>query len=239
MTYHIWKLRTGRRDCFSQPIDTSFILLSGAVGSFLVLFLLLIFFWFSCAYIFYADNPNPVQFTVAEDMVSVAGDYRKNQDYTWRSTKVSKEGITDPCWIDSWNEGMSVAKHRGQPVLVDLRCNDSYWSDRMDKDTLSSPEIRKRLDNGWVCIRIDLGRADKIGIFEGKTVTYRGMGRAFHVDGVPASLFIDSSGRPVQVVPGFIPKGIFGSLLDYMENRVYERNIPFKEYRTSLASGKR
>jgi thioredoxin-related protein len=236
MNYRVWKLRTGRRALLSHPIETSIILLSGAAGSFLVLFILLTYYWFSLAIPFYLDSPNPIKFTEVENLAEITS----GSDQVWgQETADSKDAFADPHWILSWNEGIATGKRSGKPVVVDFRRDYCNWSIKMDKETLSSPEIRKRLENGWVCIRIDTNRSDKTGVFEGRTMSYRGMVMAFQAYGVPAFLFIDSSGKPVQRVIGYIPKEIFGALLDFMRERVYERNIPFEKYRADIASGRR
>jgi thioredoxin-related protein len=65
-------------------------------------------------------------------------------------------------------------------------------------------------------------------------MSYRAFAVYFRVDSLPAFVFIDREGKPVQRVSGYWSADMFGPLLDYMQGEVYKRNIAFEEYLKEL-----
>jgi len=113
--------------------------------------------------------------------------------------------------------------------------------DRMEKETLSNPAISDRLNEKWVCIRVNANNRNGYVPFSVGMglMSYRAFAVYFRVDSLPAFVFIDREGKPVQRVSGYWSADMFGPLLDYMQGEMYMRNITFEEYRRSLSSSGR
>lgn len=67
-------------------------------------------------------------------------------------------------------------------------------------------------------------------IFNNNELTHQMLARRFHVTGTPTMIFIDSSGQPLGIQPGFIKADIFTKLLSYIGDDLFDE-LEFKEYR--------
>ncbi|MBT4363621.1 MAG: thioredoxin family protein [Candidatus Latescibacteria bacterium] len=136
-------------------------------------------------------------------------------------------------WYEDWDEGMAKANKQKKPILVDFYTNSCPGCEAMHKTTFTSPEIKKRLAADWISIKINLSNTHKKCTYDSKSMNYYKLGKYFRITGVPAFIFFDREGKPVQSVVGYKDKDLFGSILDYMKDEAYKKGISFKEYRKS------
>ena len=164
---------------------------------------------------------------------------------------------TEGTWYHDWNTGMEAAKKEQKPVLVDFSADWCKWCHVMEEKTFSAPEIKKRLDSGWISIRIDTEERDKTGTvyfdessraalmylkdensnFEEKPLSHQQLLGFFGIRGLPSYLFIDREGKPLQKITSYIEKEEFAVILDFIKEEAYKKNISFEDYRKSKTGG--
>jgi len=156
-------------------------------------------------------------------------------------------------WHDDWNKGFEIAKKKKMPVLVNFSSENCKWCYEMDTKTLSAPEIKRQLAEGWISISIDARNDKKSGTFyfnksekavavylkgdkgnfEEKTMTYNQLAGFFTGGATPGFLFIDKNGVAQTVVPGYWPKEEFTFILDFFKDEIYKKDISFEDYKKS------
>jgi len=45
----------------------------------------------------------------------------------------------------------------------------------------------------------------------------------------------DKDGKPIHLLPGYVPKEQFGPLLDYMKDELYKKKVNFRDYLKSVS----
>ncbi|MCE5251178.1 thioredoxin fold domain-containing protein [bacterium] len=150
-----------------------------------------------------------------------------------QNTTAEQQAQVDFTWFTDWDKGIEEAKKTKKPVVVDFYADWCVYCKKMDKETFSAPEIKKRLADGWIGIRLNAEKGDLSGTYDGKTMTYPQLTQYFGVTGFPSFLFIDKELKPMRPVPGFIEKDTFGPMLDFIKDEVYKKNVSFQDYMKS------
>jgi thiol:disulfide interchange protein DsbD len=119
---------------------------------------------------------------------------------------VSAAGSID--W-NEFDEGMEASGSENKPVLIDFYTDWCGYCDDMDEKTYSDSKIISKAAN-FVCIKVDGDdRTDLVSKYD--------------VDGYPTTVFLDSSGKKVHKVVGYIPADEF---IGHMEYALGEREEP-------------
>jgi thioredoxin-related protein len=135
--------------------------------------------------------------------------------------------------INSWvefNEGMTLAAKEGKPVVVDFYTSWCKWCKVMDEKTFSRPEIARYLNEHFVSIRLNAeSKSDRL-TFDGRTFTPVELTRHFGIRGFPSLAYLDTEGKLITVVPGYIPPETFLPMLKYIHKECYKQQMSFEEF---------
>ena len=138
-------------------------------------------------------------------------------------------------WYHDWDKGMEAAKRDAKPVLIDFFAEWCKWCHVMDEQTFSAPEIKNRFSKNWVTIRVNTEDKNRYATYDGKSMSYQDLSGYFRVTGLPSYLFMDKDGKPIHLLPGYVPKEQFGPLLDYMKDELYKKKVNFGDYLKSVS----
>jgi thioredoxin-related protein len=138
---------------------------------------------------------------------------------------------SDVVWRD-YSEGIKLARSQDKPVVIDFFAEWCKWCKVMDKETFSDPEISDKLSRDYIAIRIhtDQNPDEKIN-FKNHTLTKQDLAMMLGVQGLPTVVFMDKEENLITKVPGFIKKDMFLSMLGYMKDECYKKNVSFEDYR--------
>jgi|WetSurMetagenome_2_1015567.scaffolds.fasta_scaffold500805_1 thioredoxin-related protein len=108
-----------------------------------------------------------------------------------------------------YDGALKTAKKQGKPVLVYFFSKTCYYCTLMDKTTLSDKGIESTLQKDFVYVRVDTDKSADLK-------------RLYEVPGTPSSWFLESSGKRIFQAPGYVEKGNYKILLDYIKEKHYK-----------------
>lgn len=112
-------------------------------------------------------------------------------------TLLSCAPSADDLWLrGGLDEAFAAAADRDAMVFVELRTDWCSWCRRFESETLTDLDVRRELE-AFVAVRLD---AEK----EGAEAA-----RRFGVESYPTLLFLDSTGKEVERIVGFLPPDRF------------------------------
>jgi thiol:disulfide interchange protein len=98
-------------------------------------------------------------------------------------------------WRTSPERAFSEAAEEDLPVLVFLYTDWCTYCRQMDQTTFSDPEVVNRMSTDYVWLRLN-AETDPYGVR---------MQQRFLISGFPTLLILDSSGREIDRLQGYIP----------------------------------
>lgn len=153
-----------------------------------------------------------------------------------QSPPKDKTNPVENIWTESLDDGIAMAKTNKKPVFIYFFTNSCGVCKGMEKEVFSSPEIKKRLTDGWIPVKINCGLNEKYCKYDGKKMNYTELASYFRIHAVPTFVFFGKNGKPIQKIIGGFEKEEFGMVLDYMNKGIYNKGIKFKDYKKSLKS---
>ena len=80
----------------------------------------------------------------------------------------------------------------------------------MDKTTLTDKGIDGTLKRDFVFLRIDVDKSTDLA-------------RLYRISGTPSSWFIESSGKRIGEIPGYVKTADYGRILEYIRGKHYNQ----------------
>ncbi len=132
-------------------------------------------------------------------------------------------------WL-SYGDGVAKAAAENKPMLIDFWTDWCHWCKVMDKDTYGNEEVRRRLVQQFVTVKVDA----ESGQLQGAQGAATGveLARSFQVNSYPTTWFVDSQGKKIDALPGFVPPDQFAIILDYIASGAYKTQ-KFQEYQAA------
>lgn len=137
---------------------------------------------------------------------------------------------SDAEWID-FESGIEKAAKENKHSLIDFYTDWCHWCKVMDEKTFQEKSVSSYLGDRFITVRIDAENEKKSVHFKGKTYTYPELTRAFGVTGFPSLAFLNHESELVTVIPGYIPAEEFLVILKYIDQRCYEKDVSFQEFK--------
>ena len=128
-------------------------------------------------------------------------------------------------------KAMKTAQAQKKPLYVYLYSTYCGWCKRFDAQTLSDAQIISLLGDRFVLSKINTA-STATQEFEGKKLAERQLAAMFAVRGVPASAFMDSSGKLIAKLPGYMPPDKFMTVLKYVGDGWYS-DMTYQEFMDS------
>ena len=107
-------------------------------------------------------------------------------------------------WEKNYDDGLAQAKKDKKFVLVDIYTDWCGWCKKLDKDVYSQKEVGERLAKDFVAIKLNPEKSAK-----NKKIV-----QTFEVSGFPTILFLNSDGKQVGKIGGYVPADEFIRQLD-------------------------
>jgi thioredoxin-related protein len=130
----------------------------------------------------------------------------------------------------NFNEGIALAQKEKKHIVIDFYADWCGWCKVMDQKTFSEPTVNKYLFDNFIPIRINTEDVKGKLTFKGNTYTPRELTGAFKVTGLPSIAFISPEMEILTVIPGYIEKDRFLTLLKYIDQECYKTETSFDEF---------
>lgn len=131
----------------------------------------------------------------------------------------------DPQW-KKFNAGLSEAKKSGKKILVDVYTDWCKWCKEMDNNTYADKKISAYLKKYYVIIKLDAEGNEKLS-YQGQPISPKDFAQGMGVDGYPATVFLQSDGKPITLLPGYSTPDQFIHVLSFIgENHYLKKKFP-------------
>ncbi|MFA6455239.1 MAG: DUF255 domain-containing protein [Bacteroidota bacterium] len=125
-----------------------------------------------------------------------------------------------------FNDGLAEAKRTGKKVLVDVYTDWCKWCKEMDKKTYPDKTISAYLQKHYVIIKLNAEGNEQIN-YQGQLISPQEFAQGMGVDGYPATVFLQSDGKPITLLPGYSTPDQFIHVLSYIgENHYLKKKFP-------------
>ena len=135
----------------------------------------------------------------------------------------------DPQW-KTFNRGIEEAKKSGKKILVDVYTDWCGWCKKMDAETYPNKKVSEYLTKNYVIIKLNAEGDEKIS-YQGQSITPAEFARGMGISGYPATVFLNSNGEPITMLPGYAEPDRFVHVLSFIGENHYEKKN-FADYLT-------
>lgn len=96
-------------------------------------------------------------------------------------------------WYRSYDKALEVSKETGKPVMIYFWAIWCQFCEKYETGTLPDPRVKKILEEDFILLAVDLDD-DIYNVAPKYGVSYP-----------PATVFVDSNGKELARVPGYVP----------------------------------
>lgn len=129
------------------------------------------------------------------------------------------DGSRLPAWVGpelySMEDAQHLASTTGKKVLIDVYTVWCGYCRKMAAETYSSQKVKSAVNEYYYTVRLDAESEREI-TFNGMVFTESELAASFGVSSFPTTVFLDSSGEPIGLQPGYMDAEIFSVLLSYV-----------------------
>lgn len=107
-----------------------------------------------------------------------------------------------------YNGALLTAKKDNKPLMLYFFSKTCFYCVAMEKTTLADKDIQGTLKGDFVVAWIDTDDDTKLA-------------QLYSIRGTPTTWFLDSSGKRISEVPGYVQKERFQKVLEYVKGKHY------------------
>ena len=134
---------------------------------------------------------------VAVVVIVVGGCSRPEPDPAAGSLMVTNHESVSVDWGEDLPAALERARSEGKPVLVNFYADWCVWCKRLEATTLRDSQVADLLSDRVVAVSLDVDG-------NGKELSNQ-----YRVDGLPTILVLDTDGREIGRIPGYMPPSGF------------------------------
>lgn len=111
-------------------------------------------------------------------------------------------------WV-GYNEALSVGRDFDKPVFIHFTARWCKWCVKMQNETYSDPKVINYMTENFVAVKID-------------TEQNPALSRKYNVQSVPTLWFLDSAGKGLTSINGYVGPDNFMLVLEFIKTQAYE-----------------
>lgn len=118
-----------------------------------------------------------------------------------------------------WNDytpGMALAEKEGKSIFLYFHADWCGYCRKLKNETFKDDRIKAYLNDNFVSISVDTDKRQKLA-------------EQWGVRGLPTLWFLESDGKKVNSLPGFVDADQLYSILQYIHSQSY-KNMTYQEY---------
>ena len=132
-------------------------------------------------------------------------------------------------WL-GFNDGLIKARSQKKPIFVEFYTDWCPYCKLFQKETIGESKVARMLAENFVYVRLNAEDLNNHVKYNGKTFSNVELAHSFSVTAYPSLLFLDSGGKPITMLSGFIPPDQFEPVLAYIQQECYQTQITFREF---------
>lgn len=132
-------------------------------------------------------------------------------------------------WLE-FNEGLARAQADDKPIMINFYTDWCVYCKKLDRETLQKQNVARMLTENFISVRLNAERMDKHIRYRNKTFSYAEFSRHFGVTAYPSLAFLDASGQPIALIPGYVPAPQFMAILQYINQECYQTQVSLHEF---------
>jgi thioredoxin-related protein len=117
--------------------------------------------------------------------------------------------IAPSVFAQDYDSALKTAKKENKPLLLYFFNRACYYCTLMEKNTLADKEVGALLKKDFVFLQVDTDKSSDLS-------------ELYRIAGTPSSWFVESSGKALFQVPGYIQKPDYKTLLEYVKGKHYK-----------------
>jgi len=121
----------------------------------------------------------------------------------------------------AFDQAVEKAAAEKKYVVVDFYTDWCKWCKVMDDKTYADSSVVTALDENFVIAKIN-GESSETITFMGKTMSQSDFTMNMKIRGFPSTLFMDSDGEVIDILPGYIEAPVFLKILAYVSTEAYK-----------------
>ncbi len=130
----------------------------------------------------------------------------------------------------NFNDGLEQAKKNEKHLLIDVYTSWCGWCKKMDKDVYGNDSVAQYLNQHFILVKLDAESQEKV-TYNGKPLTERALAEYFGVAAYPTTVFLESDGKLVSPVEGYIEAETFLDVTKFIGESLYKK-MTWKEYQS-------
>ena len=111
-------------------------------------------------------------------------------------------------WV-GYNEGMTQGRDFDKPVFLHFTAPWCSWCKKMKKETYTDPKVIRYMTDNFVAVMIDTEKLPSLA-------------RKYAVSGLPTLWFLDSLGKGLTSIEGYVGPEKLLRVLEYISTKAYE-----------------
>lgn len=122
----------------------------------------------------------------------------------------------------SYDQGLRLAREQGKPIFLYFGRYGCGWCEKTNKESFSSPEIRKAYTEHYVLVYVDAESGRRLQLPTGERITEAELGARFQALATPLFVFLGPDGKEIVKIPGFKTVGDFKDFDRYVHGGYYK-----------------
>ena len=144
------------------------------------------------------------------------------------ASEKQQEGLPTK-WL-SFDDGLAKARTENKPIFVEFFAEWCIFCKKFEQETIKDQKVARMLSENFVYVRLNAEDSESHMRYRGKSLSNVELGQAFGINSYPSLVFLDSKGKPITMLSGFIPPHQFMPVLDYIDQKCYETQISFRQF---------